>query len=104
MTDDNRSNERYDLKSIETLVDDKPCQLVNVSSTGVLVAGLANAPKTGSAVELILWVPVLGQRSPLKIEGVVVRHIDLGVGINYATPGRTWPKLLKILDQRLTGA
>ena len=104
MIDDSRTDERYDLKSIETLVGGKPCELVNVSSTGVLVSGLVDAPKVGSFVELTLWVPLLGQRSPLKIDGVVVRHIDAGVGINYATPGRTWPKLLKILDKRETSA
>ena len=102
---EHRDNPRYDLASMDVTFGDQPCDLINVSSTGVLLGGVEGGPSVGDNCEFTLWVPAMGMRSPLVIEGKAVRTDDGGLlAIDYATPANTWPRLLKILDSRERGA
>lgn len=99
---DQRQFPRYSLPEIRVVIDDTECELVDVSPEGVFIGGLDGHFESGQSIEITLKVPLMNLLAPLVIDGVVVRQTDAGLAVHYATPNRTWPRVLKIIDTRKT--
>lgn len=93
-----RRSDRFDIDAVELVIGGKTYKLINISSSGVLVKDYTDAPKRGTALEMIVRLPVMGSMTPMEIAGMVVSSDGSGtVAINYAHPSRTWTKLLATL-------
>lgn len=100
-----RGSDRFDIEAVELVIAGRTYKLANISSTGVLVRDYPNAPKRGTALEMVVRLPVMGSMTPMEFAGMVVRDDGQGnVAINYAPPSRTWTKLLETLKIKESGA
>ena len=101
MTDsDKRQYPRYALPDIKVGLDGGEYELLDVSSEGVFVGGVDGGYAAGQAIELTLRVPLMNKVSPLVVPAVVVRQAEKGLAVQYATPNRTWPQVLRVLDMK----
>jgi len=99
-----RTSDRFDINTVEVIINGEAYKLINISSTGLLVRDYFTAPKAGTAMEMIVRLPVMGTMTPLEVAGMVVRDDGKGnIAINYAHPSRTWTKLLETLNIKASG-
>ncbi len=99
MADKARTSNRFDIDAVELVMDGEVYKLANISSSGVLLRDCHKAAKVGTALEMVVRLPVMGSMTPLEVAGMVVRDDGEGnVAINYAHPSRTWTKLLETLN------
>jgi len=94
-----RVHKRYDLESVEALVAGVTLRVVNVSATGILIAGWRNPPEAGTKGGFTLRAPLDGAVASMEIIGTVVRvQPDGGVALTFDMPDKSWPKLLAWID------
>lgn len=95
---DKRQHRRYTLPEIKVGLDGGEYELLDVSAEGVFVGSVDGSYEAGQEIELVLRVPLMNKVSPLVIPSVVVRQAEAGLAVHYATPNRSWPQVLRILD------
>lgn len=95
---DKRRFPRYELSTIKVRIDGKDHELIDVSSEGLFVGGVEGVWEGETPIELTLRVPLMNKISPLLVEGVVIRQTDRGLAIQYRSPNRTWPQVLRVIS------
>ncbi len=94
---------RYNLESITAKLEGKPCAIVNVSPTGLLLECSGELLERGDVVTINLTVPLMDHIVPLDVDGFVIRNDERGIAVDYARPAITWPHVLRILDDKEHG-
>ncbi len=101
ITAEHRSTQRYNLKSINAQYDGEPCEIVDVSPTGMLlrIAG-ADSLERGDVITINLSVPLMRHMVPMDVDGFVIENSERGLAFDYARPAQTWKHVLRILDKK----
>lgn len=100
MSQENRRSPRYNLSSIDVLLNEKHCEVGDVSPTGVLLKGAEGDFERGDVVTLTISVPLMSHVVPVQIDGFVVAINERGLAIDYVEPAKTWPHVLRILNDK----
>lgn len=95
--------ERYDLSSIEVWIDGAASNLLNVSASGILIGGKRIDYPDGAPIQADLIIPLFERKVGVRITGTVARRDETGFAITYASPARSWARLLTLLAQKETG-
>lgn len=100
MSQENRRSPRYNLSTIEVSLNGNPCEVGDVSPTGVLLKGTEGTFERGDVVTLTISVPLMKHVVPVQIDGFVVAINDRGLAIDYVEPAKSWPHVLRILNDK----
>ena len=96
---ENRGSQRYNLKSISAVYLGTPCEIVDVSPTGILlICDGTGSLERGDVITINLSVPLMSHIVPVNVDGFVISNGDRGLAFDYAKPTQAWEHVLRILN------
>ena len=96
---DNRGSQRYNLKSISAVYLGSPCEIIDVSPTGILLkCDGTESLKRCDVITINLSVPLMSHIVPVNVDGFVISNSDRGLAFDYAKPTQAWQHVLRILN------
>ncbi len=92
-------NARLNLSSVHGKFEGVECQIVDISTTGLLLEGIVTDHVRGDAVTVALRFPLMDKTMLMDVDGFIVRCDERGIAIDYVKPSRTWVHILDILSR-----
>ena len=100
-TQDQRRTPRYNLKSIKAYYGDSPCELIDVSPTGMLLmCDDVRSLQRGDVITIQLSVPLMQHIVPINVDGFVIHNNERGLAVDYAEPTQAWRHVLRVIDAK----
>jgi hypothetical protein len=98
---ENRATQRYNLKSISAVFLGQPCEIIDVSPTGILLrCDGTDDLERGDVITINLSVPLMSHIVPVNVDGFVISNTERGLAFDYAKPSQTWKHVLRVLDDK----